>query len=438
MRALSGEADDVELVLWSADERSWAVRNREIVPEVSFGQVAVGLRALRGGRLAMAATATLDPEENARALRAALRVARPSRLSEFAAARPPPLVDVDPELEALAHDPKALHSLAVALRDGFFSLPRAASIEAFEGAVGAHRTARAVVTRRGESTVARAALAAWADVEGAHSEIVHAPRATPEALAEIRGVGRAALLGLPDRIVTPEELGTGELPVLLHPRLAEAILRTALQEKLLAESAAKGLSDLRPGDLVADESFSLWDSSEEPGLSSHAPTDDEGTPGASRAVIERGRFTGFLGSRASCEELGIAPTGNGFRTPMIAEPPNEAPVRDRLSGLIVEGGEKSFSELVQGMERGLVLVGLLGLHGADRARASFSCTVYDGLAVRDGKLLGRLAPGRWNASGRLLADGDRPGLLSRIERSREQLSTGRSRLPHLLVRLETR
>ena len=123
---------------------------------------------------------------------------------------------------------------------------------------------------------------------------------------------------------------------------------------------------------------------------------------------------------------------------MIAEPRNEAPVRDRLSGLRVEPGQRTLRELIGGLDRGVVLFGLLGLHGADRSRAAFSCAVYDGWAVRGGSIVGRLAPGRWNVSGRMLAGEDGPGLLERIECGRELLSTGRSRLPYLGVTLDVR
>ncbi|MHB1847160.1 MAG: metallopeptidase TldD-related protein, partial [Deltaproteobacteria bacterium] len=417
-RALSGEADDVEVVLFGSDERSWTVRQRELVPEVSLGQVAVGLRALRGGRLAVAATATLDAGENVRALRAALPVARAAKLWGFSTARPTPMDSADPSIAALERDPQALYELAYALGEGFRASPRAAKVEAFEGMVSAGHSSRAVVTSRGESWVGHAALTAYADVDSAHSELLHLPVASEAELERVRGLGRTALDALPDKVIGPEQLGTGMLPALLHPRLVDAILRTVLQEKLTCESAAKGLSELRAGAAVADPGFTLWDTPSEVGLSSEAPTDDEGTLGAPRPIIQGGRFTGPVGSRASCEELGIAPTGNGFRTPMIAEPLAEAPVRDRLSGLRIDPGERTVDELIRGMERGLVLNGLLGLHGADRARAAFSCTVSDGLAVRDGKILGRLAPGSWNVSGRLLptlGPERRPGLLSHVE-----------------------
>jgi predicted Zn-dependent protease len=430
VRALRGDADDVEVILWEEDERSWAVKNRDLEPEITFGRLSVGLRAIKGGRLAAAATSTLDPEENAIALRVALTCAKETRLERFASGKIAPAVRAHPSLELLEREPRALFGLAERVRDGVWNAPAAARMEA--------RVARAVVSSGGETAVLQTGLTAWAEVNSAHSEVEFLSE-LPADVAAIEGIGRRTLEALPERELVPGDLGgPGPIQALLHPRLADQLIRIVLQEKLTAESAVEGLTQLQPGQQIAAEGLTLWDTPSEPGLWSHLPTDDEGTVGAPRAVIERGRFTGFLGGRSSCAELGLAPTGNGFRSPMIAEPRNEAPVRDRLSGLHIEPGQKSFGDMISGLDRGVVFFNLLGLHGADRSRAAFSCAVCDGWAVRGGAIVGRLAAGRWNVSGRMLAGEGGPGMLERVECSRELLSTGRSRLPYLGVTLEAR
>jgi predicted Zn-dependent protease len=341
-------------------------------------------------------------------------------------------------LDELEREPRGLFGLAERVRDEVWKAPGAARVESLEGGVSLARVARAVVSSAGETALLQAGLTAWAEVNSAHSEVEFLSE-LPEDAATIEQIGRRTLEALPEREVAPADLGgPGPIQALLHPRLVDNILRTVLQEKLMAESAAKGLTQLQPGETIAADGLTLWDTPNETGLWSHLPTDDEGTVGSARAVIERGRFTGYLGGRASCAELGLAPTGNGFRSPMIAEPRNEAPVRDGLSGLRIDSGKRSLAELIGGLDRGVVLFGLLGLHGADRSRASFSCAVHDGWAVRGGSIVGRLAPGRWNVSGRMLAGEAGQSLLERVECSRELLSTGRSRLPYLSVALEAR
>ncbi len=438
VRALRGDADDVEVIIWEEDERSWAVKNRDLEPEIGFGRLSVGLRAIKGGRLAAAATSVLDPEENAAALRVALTCAKATGLERFASGQIAPVAYTHPALEQLEREPRALFGLAEQLRDQVWQAPGAARLEAFEGGVSLSRVARAVVSSAGETAVLQAGLTAWAEVNSAHSEVEFLSEVPLDPVV-IGGLGRRTLEALPERELVPADLGgPGPIEALLHPRLVDNVLRIVLQEKLTAESAAEGLTQVEPGQQLAAAGLTLWDTPSEPGLWSQLPTDDEGTVGAPRAVIERGRFTGYLGGRASCAELGLAPTGNGFRSPMIAEPRNEAPVRDRLSGLRIDPGQRSFGEMIGGLDRGVVLFGLLGLHGADRARAAFSCAVYDGWAVRGGAIVGRLAPGRWNVSGRMLAGEGGPGLLERLECSREVLSTGRSRLPYLGVTLDAR
>ena len=346
VQALRGDADDIEVILWEEDERSWSVKNRDLEPEITFGRLSVGLRAIKGGSLASAATSSLDAEENAAALRVALTCAKPTGLERFASAKVAPAVIADPSLQRLEAEPRALFGLAEAIRDQVWSAPDATRLEAFEGGVNLSRVARAVVSSAGETAVLQSGLTAWAEVNSAHSEVEFLSDLSGGA-GLVEGIGRRTLEALPERELVPSDLGgPGPMPALLHPRLVDNVLRIVLQEKLTAESAAEGLTQLRPGQEIAAAGLTLWDTPSERGLWSHLPTDDEGTVGAPRAVVERGRFSGFLGGRASCAALGIAPTGNGFRSPMIAEPRNEAPVRDRLSGLRIEPGTKALGELI--------------------------------------------------------------------------------------------
>ena len=267
-----GEADDVEVILWEEDERSWAVKNRDLEPEIAFGQLSVGLRALKGGKVAAATTSSLNPEENAAALRVALTCARPSGLGYLATGKVAPVKHAHHSLEQLERDPRALFGLAEGMRDTLWQAPGAGGrLESFEGGVSLSRVARAVVSTAGETGVLQSGLSAWAEVNSAHSEVEFLSE-VPADHRTIEGLGLRTFEALPERELAPADLGgPGPIQALLHPRLVDSLVRIVLQEKLMAESAAEGLTNLVPNQVIAAPELTLWDTSSEAGLWSPAP-----------------------------------------------------------------------------------------------------------------------------------------------------------------------
>src|SRR5690606_2118211 len=144
-------------------------------------------------------------------------------------------------------------------------------------------------------------------------------------------------------------------------------------------------TSLKVGDRIASDEVTLTDSGSLPSL--RRPFDDELTGKVDVELIGEGRFRGFVTSRASAQTTGLRETGNGFRAPILAEDVSEAPVRDRLSGLSMAAGTTSLAQLIASTERGILPRMVLGIHGADRARTAFSCTVADGVAIRDGQVV---------------------------------------------------
>lgn len=429
--AMRGLGDDAEVFLLRNDAYVIEVHEDELRPEMRVGRVQVGMRLLRDGAVTLASTASLSVEENVAALRAAMAVSRPAGLPAFSGARTPMQKAIDPSLLPYVQDPALVQDLARSIRRRFREAPRSKLIGSFDAACALRVRWRAVVTSRGEGGAARGALTSWADLDANHYDSVYRPVIDEAAVEALEHVGVRLLESYPDRDVTPEELGVrgARVRALLAPELGEEMVRTVLQEKVLASSLAAGNTALRPGMRLFGAGFTLDSLGGDPELANCAPCDDEGTPAVRTRVIDDGVFRSYVSSRVSAARTGVPETGNGRRTPLFDEEVSEALIRDRLGGVEMAAGERSMQELVDGMERGVVLFSLLGLHGADRARARFSATARGGFAVREGKVIGRLAPGSWAISGGLLEE---DGAWAEVEPSRERVLTGTARLPWLL------
>ncbi len=429
-------AGDVEVRIVRTDSYGYEVKNRQLAPQVSLGRVQVGLRALVSGGLAIAATSTLDEAENEAALKAALPAARPTPLEGFGEARSEPSTRWhDPAWDAWIADPARLRDLATELRDRTWSAP--AGLQSFEGGVSFTTRWTVLASKGGLVAYKRTTGDAVAFVNACHYEVVHLDTAPDEAQRErIGGLGLETLEEIPDRVVSPEDLGLGgEVPAILHPRLVESLFRVVGQEKLLGSSRQSGLTDLGPGQAVFDPAITLFDTGDDPALACARPCDDELTPTRTTTLVRDGVVEDLVWSRRSACEAGRESTGNGYRRPMLVEDENEAPVRDTLSGLVMEPGTTAREALFAGMDRGIYLLACLGLHGADRARASFTAAVFDGFTVEDGKITALLAPGRWNVSGRILDGEGERGLFSEVTLSEECYEGPTARLPWIRTRV---
>jgi len=181
------------------------------------------------------------------------------------------------------------------------------------------------------------------------------------------------------------------MPVLFTPRGAMVLL-LPLWLGLDGKNVFLGVSPLkeRLGEQVIDERFTLIDDGTLNFAARSSRYDDEGVPTTRKSLIEGGRVNQFLYDLRTAGLAGAQSTGNGFKGgPMggrdFKNPPGIAPAT-----WLVEPGEKSFSELVQEMEEGLIVDQVIGLGQGNVASGEFSNNVAVGFYVRDGEVQGRV------------------------------------------------
>jgi PmbA protein len=178
------------------------------------------------------------------------------------------------------------------------------------------------------------------------------------------------------------KISSGKYPVLLRKDVVCSFLGTFLGV-FSADQAQKGYSLLKDkeGETIASELVTLCDDPLlEAGFASRA-FDAEGVPTYTKNVIEQGKLTTLLHNLRTANKQGVRTTGNASR-PSYASNVGVLP-----TNFYIKPGEKSYDELVAGMEKGLVITQMMGMHsGANAISGDFSLGAK-GFYVENGEIV---------------------------------------------------
>ncbi len=143
-------------------------------------------------------------------------------------------------------------------------------------------------------------------------------------------------------------------------------------------------------DKIFDEKLTIYNDplgDEMPGARSF---DDEGVACEYFKLIENGILKNFYYDLYYAEKMGVKSTGHGFKTAVWGgETVSMSPV-PALEHLYIEPGDKSFSELLSLMDRGIIVAGALGAHSGNIPNGDFSVGVDPGLYVENGEIVGHV------------------------------------------------
>ena len=158
---------------------------------------------------------------------------------------------------------------------------------------------------------------------------------------------------------------TCEVPVVFDPPTARGILGNLAacvsgyavyrQSSFLAEKL---------GERIASDAVTIIDDGRLPGGLGSKPFDGEGLPTGRKVIVGGGILRSFLLDHYSARKLGLQSTGNASRSSGSA--PGVAP-----TNLWIEPGSHTLDQLVQNMERGLLVTKLFG-HGFNPVSGDFS------------------------------------------------------------------
>lgn len=173
---------------------------------------------------------------------------------------------------------------------------------------------------------------------------------------------------------------SGTVALVLEPRMAATVLGV-VGGTLDGESVLKGRSPFaeRVGEQIASPLITLVDDPTDPASLGADRHDGEGLATRRVPLIENGVLRGFLHNTATARRAGVPSTASALRgyrsTPSVG-----------AQALAVAPGSGSLDDLVAGVDHGVLVQSMSGLHsGVNPISGDFSVGV-EGVMVRDGAL----------------------------------------------------
>jgi PmbA protein len=182
-----------------------------------------------------------------------------------------------------------------------------------------------------------------------------------------------------------ELLGASLPPTLTCP----AVLRSDVMAELLgflsasfsAEQVDKGRSMLslnQLGKKLLSPCITLLDDGLLSGGVGSSPFDGEGTPSGTTTLVNRGYLEQLLCDRYHSKKLALTATGNAGRG--IKSPPSIS-----TSNLYLKPGDQTPLELIHGIQKGVMITDLMGVHTANSVTGDFSLGA-SGFLIENGQI----------------------------------------------------
>ncbi|MCG8541340.1 MAG: TldD/PmbA family protein [Clostridia bacterium] len=163
---------------------------------------------------------------------------------------------------------------------------------------------------------------------------------------------------------------------------AAATLLEAYSSIFSAESVQKRLSLLKGkiNEKIAKDIITLTDDPFMEGGVMTRSFDGEGVASESKNIIEKGVLKNYLHNLKSAKKDGVKSKGNGYKGSY------KSTVSIAPTNMYIQKGNSRLEDMVGGMERGLMIIDLQGIHsGTNPVSGDFSLSAH-GYLIEDGKI----------------------------------------------------
>lgn len=194
----------------------------------------------------------------------------------------------------------------------------------------------------------------------------------------------------------PVSLGNEKLPVIFSGSAMGSLMMRVLGG-VHAGNVLKGVSPLagKLGEQLFSDKITICDNGRYPLGVNTRPFDDEGVSAQDTCLYHQGVLKAYLASSAQVpklkEKFGVdaAPTGNSFKRALFSQEIEDAPSIFE-SNLIVSGEQMPDEALIGGIQRGLLITGVMGAHTGNINGGEFSLNISSGYLIEEGQLVGKV------------------------------------------------
>lgn len=183
----------------------------------------------------------------------------------------------------------------------------------------------------------------------------------------------------------------GKVPVILSPDAVSSVM-TALKTGINGRKIVQGTSPLkdRIGEAILDPRITVREVPRNIELAGAQPFDDEGVPLKDGFIVENGVLRRYMLDLYTAGSLGLAPTGNGCRSAMMAGRTHDAMPSPGAQSWYMEGGDSTLEELMTEAGDAILIHFTPDVFQGDLTNGDFSGSIYMGLLVKNGKIAGRV------------------------------------------------
>jgi len=204
------------------------------------------------------------------------------------------------------------------------------------------------------------------------------PRFAEVDVARVASSAAAKAVGL----LGARRIPTMRCPVVLDNHVATEILEV-LASSFLAENVQKGKSLLagRLGGLLFSPLIRIIDDGTLAGGMATTPFDGEGVPHAQHVLVEEGVLRSFLYDTFWGRKEGVPSTGNSTRGGA------KSPPHMGVTNFFIQNGTAAADLLLSGIDRGMLITDVMGMHTANPISGDFSVGAA-GHLIEHGRLAG--------------------------------------------------
>lgn len=172
-----------------------------------------------------------------------------------------------------------------------------------------------------------------------------------------------------------KSIPTKAYPVIFNNEMFSDILNV-FSSIFSGEAAYRNMTSLKSkvGEKIFDAKISLVNDPLHPNAFFKVPFDDEGVACGKRYVVNQGVFTGFNHNLKTAKLFNTEPTGNGFGGGI------------QMANFVLEPGLTSLEDMIKGMNDGVLITDLVGLHAGVKTISGEFSLQASGQKIENGKI----------------------------------------------------